>query len=281
VLGLLAWSAVAPTVSVHAVARAIRPGELVRLTVTTSEPARAIRAKAFGRAINTCQVDPLTWGVLVGIDLDVAAGAYVIDVESDTGPGGSTERAVHELEVQAHEFPTRRLRVAPGYVDPPAAVVGRILAEDARLDALWLASTPDRLWTGTFVPPVDGSPSSTFGARTILNGERRSPHAGVDFASRPGTPVRAPNRGRVVVAGDLYFTGKTVVLDHGLGLYSLLAHLSAIHVAAGDLVEPAQIVGLSGATGRVTAPHVHWSVRAGGARVDPTSLLAVLGADGS
>ena len=106
---------------------------------------------------------------------------------------------------------------------------------------------------------------------------RRNPHGGADFLSPAGTPIRAPNAGRIAVARSLYFSGNTVIIDHGLGLFSTLAHLSAIDVHEGELVAPGQRIGLVGATGRVTGPHLHWAVRAADARVDPLSLLAVLG----
>jgi murein DD-endopeptidase MepM/ murein hydrolase activator NlpD len=96
--------------------------------------------------------------------------------------------------------------------------------------------------------------------------------------SKAGTPIRAPNAGRVAIARDLYFSGNTVVIDHGLGLFSTLAHLSEFEVKEGDRVTAGQVVGEVGATGRVTGPHLHWAVRASGARVDPLSLLALLGA---
>ena len=92
-----------------------------------------------------------------------------------------------------------------------------------------------------------------------------------------GTPIHSPNAGRIAVARDLYFSGNTVIIDHGLGLFSMLAHMSAIDVHEGDRVTPGQVLGRVGATGRVTGPHLHWAVRAGGARVDPLSVLSVLG----
>jgi len=119
--------------------------------------------------------------------------------------------------------------------------------------------------------------NSAFGTRSVFNGQPRSAHGGADFLSPAGTPIHAPNAGRIVLARDLYFSGNTVVIDHGLGLFSMLAHLSAIDVHEGDGVTADQRIGLVGATGRVTGPHLHWAVRAGGARVDPLSLLAVLG----
>ena len=118
--------------------------------------------------------------------------------------------------------------------------------------------------------------NSAFGTRSIYNGQPRSAHGGADFPSPAGTPIHAPNAGRVVLAANLYYTGNTVVIDHGLGLYSLFAHLSRIDVAEGASVDRGFVVGLVGATGRVTGPHLHWTVRAGGARVDPMAVIAIL-----
>lgn len=120
------------------------------------------------------------------------------------------------------------------------------------------------------------SPRVWHGNRSVFNGEPRAPHAGEDFRGTTGTPVRAPGGGRVVLAEDLFFTGQTVVIDRGLGLYSLLSHLSRIDVTPGQQVTRGNTVGLLGATGRVTGPHLHWTVRLGGARVDPLRVLALL-----
>jgi murein DD-endopeptidase MepM/ murein hydrolase activator NlpD len=130
-----------------------------------------------------------------------------------------------------------------------------------------------------FIRPVPHRANSRFGTRSVFNGEPRVPHGGTDFLSPVGTPVKAPNAGRVVVARDLFFTGNTVIVDHGFGTFSMLAHLSRIDVAEGESVARGRIVGLVGATGRVTGPHLHWSLRVAGARVDPLSALALLGAD--
>jgi murein DD-endopeptidase MepM/ murein hydrolase activator NlpD len=124
---------------------------------------------------------------------------------------------------------------------------------------------------------VPDEANSSFGTRSIYNGQPRSPHSGADFLSPAGRPVKAPNAGRIVLAASQYFTGNTVIIDHGLGLFSLLAHLSEIDVELGDTVAPGDVVGKVGATGRVTGPHLHWTVRVNNARVDPLSLLYVLG----
>jgi murein DD-endopeptidase MepM/ murein hydrolase activator NlpD len=169
------------------------------------------------------------------------------------------------------------LSVDEAFVNPPAGTEARIQQEAAALQRIWKTSAAERLWTGPFVRPVPGEAVSRFGTRSIFNGQPRNPHSGADFMSPSGTPIHAPNGGRVMLARDLYFSGNTVVIDHGLGVFSLLAHLSAIDVHEGDIVDADQIVGRVGATGRVTGAHLHWAVRIGDARVDPLSVLALLG----
>ena len=198
-------------------------------------------------------------------------------VEIDDGSGSAEARATHVLVVQARAFPTRTVTVAEAFVNPPPEVAARIQQEAQELAQLWQSSARTKLWDGAFVRPVADPANSAFGARSIFNGQPRSPHGGADFLSAAGTPVKAPNAGRVALARDLYFTGNTVVIDHGLGLFSLFAHLSAIDVQAGAAVGTGDVVGRVGATGRVSGPHLHWTVRAGSARVDPLSLLEVMG----
>ncbi|MGH7819773.1 MAG: M23 family metallopeptidase, partial [Candidatus Binatia bacterium] len=129
---------------------------------------------------------------------------------------------------------------------------------------------------GPFVMPAEGPAGSPFGLRRFFNGEPRSPHAGIDIKAPSGAPVHAANRGRVALADELFFTGKTVVLDHGLGLFTLYVHLSEIAVEPEAIVEKGARVGRVGATGRATGPHLHFAARIGEARVDPEALLGAL-----
>jgi murein DD-endopeptidase MepM/ murein hydrolase activator NlpD len=264
----------ADAVAIRADARSLQPGELVVLTMTTAEPADRVKLQVFTREIPVFRVDALTWRGLIGIDLDVRPGSYAATIEATDG-----ERHVHAtyaLKVLPRRFPVRALKVDPALVTPPPEQEARVVREAAELEHLWRQSSPERLWHGPFVPPVASTAASRFGSRSIFNGQPRSPHAGADFPSPTGAPIAAPNAGRVVLARSMYFSGNTVILDHGLGLYSLLAHLSVIGVQEGDRVEAGQVIGKVGATGRVTGPHLHWGVRAGGARVDPLAVLAVI-----
>jgi murein DD-endopeptidase MepM/ murein hydrolase activator NlpD len=186
-------------------------------------------------------------------------------------------RATRPIVVKPKTFGTRTLQVSPDFVNPPGAQRDRIERDGAFLKEVFKSSAPARLWTRSFIRPVPDPANSRFGTRSIFNGERRNPHAGADFASPLGRPVRAPNAGRIVAARDLFFPGNVVIIDHGLGVFSLLAHLSRIDVAEGGDVAAGETIGLVGATGRVTGPHLHWSLTVAGARVDPVSLLVLLG----
>ena len=265
-------SQTAKPVTITATPTSARPGDLVVLTIVTPAPVESVRVRAFDRDLPSFGINKTTFSVLVGIDLAVVPGTYRIAIES-----GAT-RIRFPLLVTARKFATRTLNVDPAFVNPPPSAVPRIQREAKELEGIWQSSMSPKLWDGAFVPPVPQPANSAFGTRTILNGEARSPHSGADFGSPTGTPIKAPNAGRVVLADSLYYTGNTIVIDHGLGLYSLFAHLSEIGVHAEDPVKTGDVIGAVGATGRVTGPHLHWSVRVNGARVDPVSLLEVLGA---
>lgn len=263
-----------PIVTVAVTARAVQPGEVVRLDIASAGPITALTVRAFDKDIAAARVGPSEWRALIGIDLDVDAGAHEVAITAALAEGEA--RHVQTLEVLPKEFPTRQLRVAPRFVNPPPSVEHRIDRERRQLGAIFRAVDPEPRWGASFARPIEGGVVSGFGVRSVYNGEPRAPHGGADFASPTGTPVMAPGGGRVVLAGPLYFTGRTVVIDHGLGLVSLLAHLSRIDVTVGQAVEGGARVGLVGATGRVTGPHLHWTVRLQGARVDPLSVIEAL-----
>jgi len=254
--------------------RTLSPGSVVLLTVKSSAPMASLTGQAFGRPIRFWEAGPLEWRGLVAADLEAKPGSYEIDVVYADASGAAGNRKT-PLTVVRKQFETRRLRVGGEFVNPPAGEAERIASEAKRLAALFTQTTP-RAWHGTFQSPVPGAATSSFGRLTVLNGQPRGRHQGADFRAATGTPVLAPNAGRVVLAEDLYFSGNTVVIDHGLGMFSLLAHLSRIDVTAGSDVTRGEMLGLSGATGRVTGPHLHWALRLSEFSVDPLAVVAVL-----
>jgi murein DD-endopeptidase MepM/ murein hydrolase activator NlpD len=254
--------------------RSLTPGELVVVTIKVDGAPSSVHVNAFRRVIPAFKTEEGLWQALVGIDLDQRPGSYLVAVEAQVGP--TVLRQSRALVVAPRKFPTRTLRVNPAFVNPTPAELTRIRADQAFLADVYARPSSTRLWSAPFIRPVPGEANSSFGTRSVFNGEARSPHGGTDFLSPAGTPIKSPNAGRVVCARDLYFTGNTVIIDHGLGMYSMLAHLSRIDVKEGDTVTSSHVVGLVGATGRVTGPHLHWALSVNGARVDPLSALALL-----
>jgi murein DD-endopeptidase MepM/ murein hydrolase activator NlpD len=245
---------------------------VVRVDARAPAGVTAVRVTAFARTVSAARSDEGGWRALVGIDLDTAPGDYPVLVEADL-PSGITASERRVITVGEIEFPTRLLRVDPKFVTPPPGVRPRIEREAAELARLFGTATAPGRWPGVFEAPIAGALVSGFGVRSVFNGQARAPHGGADFASPAGTPIAAPNAGIVVLASNLYFTGNTVVLDHGGGLLSLFAHLSRVDVRDGESVVKGAVVGAVGATGRVTGPHLHWTVRLHGTRVDPMSLV--------
>lgn len=213
---------------------------------------------------------------LLGADVELPPGGYPVTV-AVVDRRGRTELHRTSLQVRAADRPAERLSLPPAMVTPvDPAVLERIARERAMLKELFgQRSVSGRL--GSFLLPVRDPPGSPFGLRRILNGKPRSPHAGVDFRSPMGTPVRSAARGKAVFAGELYYTGRTVILDHGEGLYTLYAHLDEIRCRAGQLLETGEVLGLVGSTGRSTGPHLHWGSKLRGDRVDPLALVGLLG----
>lgn len=268
----LSGSRAASQLSLGSLATMVQGG-IQLLRIEGAGPDATVTATAFDRRVALGPGADGAWEGLLGVDVAQKAGDYPVTVTA-TRPDGWMASTQAIVSVAARRFGTRQLRVSQGFVEPPPEDARRIAADAERLNAVF-AAVSERRWHGRFKAPVAGAATSNFGTRSIFNGQPRSPHAGIDYRGAQGTPVTAPNAGRVVLAGDLFFTGNTVVLDHGLGLYSLFAHLSRIDVKEGDDVANGAPVGLVGATGRVTGPHLHWSVRLGPARVDPAILLSL------
>jgi Peptidase family M23 len=212
---------------------------------------------------------------LFGIDIDAKPGSYAWRV-GVVDKGLEPLTAYGTLKIHRRDFSVERLTLPKGMVDLDPENERRANEESKRLATVYRLITPERLWRGKFTKPVAmGGEGTGFGARRVINGQPRSPHGGSDFSAPRGTPVVAVNGGRVALVGEFFFPGRLVVLDHGLGLYTLYFHLDTITVSEAQRVERGQPLGTVGATGRATGPHLHFGAQMRSARVDPTTLLGL------
>jgi murein DD-endopeptidase MepM/ murein hydrolase activator NlpD len=204
------------------------------------------------------------WLAVVGIPLDTEPSEQILMVDDRALP----------FQVVAKQYQTQYLTITnERQVNPNPDDLERIASDRKRIDAaLASRSPPDPLVQG-FLAPVTGERSSSFGLRRFFNGEPRNPHSGMDIAAAEGEPVLSPAAGTVVDSGDYFFNGNTVLVDHGQGLVTMYCHLSRIDVKPGDRLQPGSLIGLVGSTGRVTGPHLHWSVSLNRAMVDPALFL--------
>ena len=214
------------------------------------------------------------WSALGGIDLATSPGNYHLEIEGRL-PDGALLKEVKDFAIEKKEFPLQRLKVAPRFIVLSPEDQRRAAEEQEMMREIWKSPQPTRLWRGRFLSPIPGAEGRDFGFRRVFNNRRRSQHTGVDMSASEGTPVLACNSGVVVLARELFFGGNTVFVDHGQGLYSMYFHLSRILVKKGEMVARGETIGLVGATGRVTGPHLHCSIRLNGARLDLFSLISL------
>jgi murein DD-endopeptidase MepM/ murein hydrolase activator NlpD len=247
-------------------------GQAVELAYPDEPGLSSVEAQWEGHRFQLAKHDA-RWIAVIGVDLDAKAAEHAADVTFRYDDGRS--RSIREpVAVKAQKFPTTELKVEDKYVELSPADAARATREAQETDAIYATLTPECYWSEAFVAPIHGAKDGrNFGHRRVFNGQPRAPHSGADLRADVGTPVYSTNRGRVVLAKDLFYSGNAVIIDHGMGLYTMYLHLSKIEVAPGAIVERGQRLGLAGATGRVTGPHLHWGVRIVDARVDPFSLL--------
>ncbi|MFO7980063.1 MAG: M23 family metallopeptidase [Candidatus Aminicenantes bacterium] len=251
--------------------RELVPGEIIKVAVKNVPDIRSAQIKFLNKKYDTIKKgdDWLCW---IGLDLGIETQDYPLRVylyKQD----GTVEIKEKSISVKDKQFPVKKLWVKEEFVTPPQSVLERIRRESELTRAIYDIYSPEWRVRGKFILPVEGNIFPNFGERRFFNNKPRSQHSGIDIASPKGTPVKASNSGRVVLATHLYFSGKTVVIDHGLGVFSIYCHFSEIIVSSGDDVEKGEVIGKIGSTGRVTGPHLHWSIKIRGSRVDPNSLL--------
>jgi murein DD-endopeptidase MepM/ murein hydrolase activator NlpD len=249
---------------------------IVELAATDSQPGEVF----FNEHRAPVLLAPQGWVAVIGIPLDTKPGPHSAlfvprgGATSAQPPTDAASRRSLEFTVTDKTYDEQRLQVKDKHkVNPDEQDLVRIERERKRIDAALGAYTAGRIPEFRMNPPVAGERSSSFGLRRFFNGEARNPHSGMDIAAAQGTRIRAPAPGRVLDTGDFFFNGNTVFLDHGEGVVTMYCHMSRIDVKAGQEIATGDVLGLVGATGRVTGPHLHWGVAINRAMVDPALLL--------
>ena len=211
---------------------------------------------------------------LLAVDMDTKPGKYQVKVRG-TDQGGKGLAGASSVEVKKVSFNTQTLSLPSSMVDLDPKTLERVNGETKRVEELFQRARKERLWKGSFLRPVQGEISTPFGLRRVINRQNKSPHSGVDLRAGEGTPILASNSGTVALVDDFFFSGKSVILDHGQGIYSMYFHLSEFLVREGEKISRGDVLGQVGSTGRSTGPHLHWGVIVHGAKVDPFSLIRV------
>lgn len=203
---------------------------------------------------------------IVGIDLSVVPGKYEMEISA----AGNTMR--RSVRVVRKKYGLQRLTLPKDMVELTPENEARVEREQHKMSAIW-PNESELVWAGNFSNPLEGEIVTQFGVKRIINKIPKNPHSGVDVSGKEGDPVHAPNNGIVALVDDQFYSGNSVVLDHGQGIYTMFFHLSKILVSAGQKVKKGEVIALVGSTGRSTGAHLHWGARVQGAKVDPLELI--------
>ena len=253
----------------------LQPGSVTFVTVELNRKATKVSGRFLGKDLLFFYSGRAgVWYSLAGVDVETTPGSYDLRIRVAL-PGGRVARSVKPVEIGTVTFRTGDVNVPENFVNPDEASQKKIAADQRLKERAFAHFIPTVQWSGDFVTPVEAPPTDSFGMTHIFNEELTSEHRGTDFPIKEGSPVSASNSGTVVLARELFYEGNCVVLDHGQHFFTAYMHLSKIQVKEGQKVRKRKRLGLSGATGRATGPHVHMGVRWEGSYVDPTKLFVL------
>ncbi len=248
-----------------------KQGEVLYLTVVAEGNPASVQGRFRDRSIPFFKTGRTgEYGALVGIDMADEPATVALKA-AITYLDGRQERR-YRVVVQAEEFRVQSMILPKDQVEPDAAALKRINLEKEKVKVVLAGFTPERLWHAGFLVPVEGTVTGAFGSKRILNGQPRNQHSGEDISAPLGAPVKATNDGIVRMVDDQFFSGVSVILDHGLGLFTMYFHMDSAAVKEGGRVKRGDVIGTVGQSGRATGPHLHWAAWLNGSRVNPFSL---------
>ncbi len=246
------------------------PGDIFILKVQSEKNSSSSgsfpEAEFFGRKLNFYQDADNHFMTLVPVDIDTSPKHYSITITFEG------EKKIAHIRIKPYKFLTKKITLPEEKVILSPEDLKRAEREEELLKTV-LSQYTTRIWDGHFITPTDTVFSEGFGVKRIMNNKKTSIHRGIDYKGDKGTPVRAVNSGTVVLRDDLFFGGNTVIIDHGMGLFSIYMHLSEFRVSQGEKILKGQPIGLVGMSGRATGPHLHLGIKLMGINVNPLSLF--------
>lgn len=260
-----------PQTNIQVSASALDQGDVVLVTLTTTReitPSLLWRDKEIPLAYNA---EKTKWFGFLEASLGAHPGKNKALVRLTTGSQVKTSEM--EILIQAKDYGLRNLTLPKELDELDGPTLERVQKESSVVAGVWSRPLAQQLWQGPFIRPVSGEISGIFGVKSIINNRPRSPHSGVDLRGEIGTPILAVNCGRVVLIADHFFTGNTVLIDHGGGIQSMYFHMDRVGVESGQTIAKGDVIGWVGATGRATGPHLHFGVRVNHTAVDPLHFI--------
>jgi murein DD-endopeptidase MepM/ murein hydrolase activator NlpD len=250
-----------------------KQGQVLWIEVPVAKPQATVSGMLLKRKIPFFRNSDTSFAGIVGIDMEDPPGLQElsINVHSNTG----TDHLSYSILIIKEHYSVQHLTLPKDKVDLDPKTLQRVQHEQKELAETFRHISALPLWDGPFLEPVNGKVTGVFGSRRVINGQPRRPHSGEDIAAPEGTPVQAINKGTVVKTMNHFFSGKGVVLDHGVGLFSMYFHLSEIDVNSGQVILKGAALGKVGASGRATGPHLHWGIHLNGSRINPYALTTL------
>ncbi len=250
-----------------------KQGEVLWIEVPVNNSQGTVSGILLKRKIPFFPVTDTRVAAVVGIDMQDPPGLQELSIKVQTS--NQTDHLSYSVLIMKEDYAIQHLTLPKNKVDLDSKTLKRVRLEQKEMSAAFRHLGTHPLWDGAFLEPVKGTVTGRFGSRRVINGQPRRPHSGEDIAAPQGTPVYAINTGTVVATMDHFFSGKGVIIDHGIGLFSMYFHLSDIDVQPGQALSKGEVLGKVGATGRATGPHLHWGIRLNGARVNPYALTTL------